>query len=305
MKSAALLRTLSLATAVLASCVLLTGCGQREPATPAVNLKSALLGAPDGPVVAVVNGETVTQPVFDLYARGRGFDPDVAEQRQQALDSLIENILLAQTLLASEAAQRPEVQAEAALVRMQQLSGRQLNSFRSSIEVPEQDVQDFYQREVERTGKVEYNAQHLLFTDPAEAARALAEATAEGADFSALISRYEGVAPQARDLGWANLSQLPAEFAEVLAQLEDGEVAPVLVQTSFGLHVLRRVGKRDFTPPPFAQVSEGVRQQLVNQALADRVHALRTTAQITAPGSSIGAAASSTAAEPPATAPAE
>lgn len=286
MKSVHLRRSLLAVTAVLASFLLLAGCGQRESAAPAVNLKSALLGAPDGPVVAVVNGETVTQPVFDLYARGRGFDPDVAEQRQQALDSLIENILLAQTLLASEAAQRPEVQAEAALVRMQQLSGRQLNSFRSSIEVPEQDVQDFYQREVERTGKVEYNAQHLLFTEPAEAARALAEATAEGADFSALITRYEGVAAQARELGWANLSQLPAEFAEVLAQLEDGEVAPVLVQTSFGLHVLRRVGKRDFTPPPFAQVRESVRQQLVNQALADRVHALRTTAQIAAPGSS-------------------
>lgn len=306
MRFAAMLNCSRQALIALLLLGLLAGCGEREPAAPALDLKAALIGAPEGPVVAVVNGETITQPLFDLYARSRGLDPGVAEQRQQALDSLIENVLLAQALLKSEAADSPDVQAEAALVRMQQLSGRQLNSLRTSIEIKEQDIQSYYQREVERTGGVEYNAQHILFTDAAQAAQVLTEAIAPGADFEALMAKYKDSAQQSRDLGWGHLAQLPSEFVQVLSQLSDGEVSPVLVQTSYGFHVLRRVAKRDFVPPAIETVRDGARQQLVSQGLADRVRALRTNAQIVAPGSTaVTAEASSAPADVPATAPAE
>jgi peptidyl-prolyl cis-trans isomerase C len=270
----------------LALLLVLSGCSKPAEEASSASLDKALVGAPEGPIVAVVNGENVSQPLLDTFAKGRGLDPADAEQRQQALDSLIENILLAQEGLKSGLAAQSDVQAELALVRMQQLSGRQLGVLRESVDVPEQELVDYYNREVERTGRVEYNVQHLLFEDQASAEAALLEARAEGADFAALMEKYSGSAKQARDLGWGHLAQLPPEFAQLLTELADGEVAPVVVSTRFGFHVIRRVAERPFEPPAFEQVREGVRQQMLGQALADRVRALRAAAQVTAPGAS-------------------
>jgi peptidyl-prolyl cis-trans isomerase C len=280
-------RTIRIALA-LAAAILLAACGQ-APQQGAADTGAALQGAPDGSIVAVVNGESVTQPVLEAFARMQGLDAADPAQRQQALDALVENMVLAQAALAGPLGQQVDVQAEAALARMQQLSGRQVQALSADIQIPEQELLDYYRRETERSGTVEYQAQHILFADAAAAAAALAEATAPGADFSALMSKYQDSALQARDLGWANLAQTPKEFAELLPQLADGEVAPVVVQTRFGHHLLRRVASRPFTPPPFEQVREGVRAQLANQALAERVRALRATAEVAAPGASPGA----------------
>lgn len=282
-----LIRTVRVAS-LLAAAALLVACDQ--PARPdAGDVSSVLAGAPEGPVVAVVNGETVTQPLFEAFASSLGLDPADPAQRQQALDSLVENIVLAQATLAGPLGQQAEVQSEAALARMQQLSGRQVQALSADIQIAEQELLDYYQRETQRSGTVEYQAQHILFADAAAAAAVLAEATAPGADFAALMAKYQDSALQARDLGWANLAQTPKEFAELLPQLADGEVAPVVVQTRFGHHVLRRVASRPFSPPPFEQVREGVRAQLANQALVERVRALRETAEVAAPGASPGA----------------
>ena len=80
----------------------------------------------------------------------------------------------------------------------------------------------------------------------------------------------------------------PAWLAMInaLGQLADGEVAPVVVQTRFGFHVLRRVASREFTPPAFEAVRAGIEQQLLQQAVGERIRALRETAQIAAPGAS-------------------
>ncbi|MCG6117407.1 MAG: peptidyl-prolyl cis-trans isomerase [Aquimonas sp.] len=267
--------------------LLLSGCGNAPEGQGDGAGSRALRDAPDGPVVAVVNGETVTQPLFEFYARSQGLDPEVPAQRQQALDSLIEQMLLAQAALSGTLAQRVDLQAELALTRLQQLSLRQAEAFRDDVDVAEQELRDYYQREVERTRGQEFHVQHLLFADPADAAAALSEAMAGGQPFESLIAEYEGRSLQARDLGFANPTQMPPEFVEAVTQLEDGQIAPVVVQTRFGHHVLRLVERRAFVPPPFEQIRDGARQQLVNQALADRVRALRSTAAVTAPGASM------------------
>src|SRR5690606_953395 len=101
------------------------------------------------------------------------------------------------------------------------------------------------------------------------------------ADFQDVMADFEGRgALQARELDWANLSQLPPELAEAAQQLEDGQVAPVPIQSSFGWHVLQRVESRPLQLPAFEQVKEGARRQLTEQALAERVKALREQAEI-------------------------
>lgn len=275
------LRSFALALCAVAA---LSACSERGP--EASSAAQVLQASPEGPVVAVVNGESVTQPVLETFARGLGLDLAQPEQRQQALDRLIETLLLAQTGLKGSQADSTELRSELALGRMQVLASHQLEALRAEVTIGEQELRDYYTREVERTGHVEYNAQHILFADEATAAAVVAEARAPGADFAALMQHYAASAVQARDLGWANLTQTPPEFAELLSQLADGEVAPVVVQTRFGFHALRRVESRAYTPPAFETVRPGIEQQLAQQAIAERVRALRSTAQIAAPGAS-------------------
>jgi peptidyl-prolyl cis-trans isomerase C len=267
-------------THVVALSILLSACGSSEAPTTA---------AAAGDTVATVNGEAITTPMLDVYARGRGLDPADPASRNRALDSLIENVLLAQDARAKGLADRPEVQAELELVRLQQLAGRALSEMRSAAPVGDAEVRAYYERESARTGGIELNLQHILFTDEAAANAANERALAPGVDFAALMAQYAAQgATQARDLGWGNLTQMPPELAEAAQRIPDGQVAPLPVQTSFGWHVFKRVASRPFSPPPFEQVEQGARKQLVDQQLAEKVRALRTDAKIVMANSGTG-----------------
>jgi peptidyl-prolyl cis-trans isomerase C len=262
--------------AVLA--VVLAGCGGTPSEPPAGSI--ALVASPDGPLVASVNGEVVTEPLLTVFARGRGLDPAVPEQRQQALDTLVETILLAQDGIARGLTERAEVQAELTLVRMQQLSGRALADYRSQLQVDDAQVERYYRQEAERAGDTQWRVQHILFDAPAAAEQALARAQQDGVVFTDVMAEYQHHALQARELDWSNATQLPSELVTALHQLEDGQLAPAVVQTSFGWHVMRRAESRPFSPPPLDQVREGARRHLMEQAVAEHVQALRARGEV-------------------------
>jgi peptidyl-prolyl cis-trans isomerase C len=258
--------------------VLLVGCGGGTP--DGTGFDRALVGAPDGALVASVNGEAITEPVLLVYARGRGLDPADPAQRKQALDALVDAVLLAQEGIESGLVARADVQAELALVRMQQLSGRALAEQRTRLEVTDVQVEEYYRQEAERAGDTQWRIEHILFAD-----RALAEAAAQraagGADFSQLMAEYAaGAALQARALDWSHAAQLPPELVTALRQLQDGEVAPVPIETTHGWHVIRRAESRPFHPPALEQVRDGARRQLMERALGEHLAALRARAVI-------------------------
>lgn len=259
---------------------LLAGCSTQTSTTGSTDNR-ALLGAPDGPPVAVVNGETISEPLLVAYARSAGLDPSVAEQRQRALDGLVDNVLLTQFAFSEAGASSAEIAAEATLARLAVVANRVVASESSRLQADESQIAALYERERQRAGDTEWRAQHILFADKPAAEAALARAQAPDADFDALVAEYAaGGAKQARDLPWANATQLPESLVEALRQLEDGAVAPLVLESSFGFHVLRRVESRPFSPPSLEDVREGARRQLIEQGLKDYVAGLRAKAQI-------------------------
>ena len=263
-------------TSVISAC---SGEKAASPAAPAP--PKAVLLTPPGQAVAVINGETISEPMLSVFAAGRGLDASNPAARQRALDALVENVLLAQDAHARGLGARPEVQAEVALVGVQQLAGRNLAELRRELAPTDEQVRAYYDQEAARTGGIELNLQHILFATEAEARDALQRVQAPGADFAALMGEYAaGSAKQARDLGWANLTQLPEELAAAAQATADGAIGAAPVQTKFGWHVYRRVASRPFSPPPFEQVREGARKQYTEQLVAERVAALREKAKI-------------------------
>jgi hypothetical protein len=176
---------------LLVIAMLIAGCsGQQSAPAAAASASRAIEGAPVGDIVASINGEGISSPMLEVYAKGRGLDPADPTQRQHALDSLIENVLLAQDAFARGVASRPEVQAELALVRLQQLAGRNLSDYRGSLKIGEEQVKAHYEAEVGRTGGVEVQLKHILLADQAIASAANERAFAAGADFDALMAEY-------------------------------------------------------------------------------------------------------------------
>ncbi len=150
-------------------------------------------------------------------------------------------------------------------------------------EVTPDDVQESYDTNLATvwTRPAMVQASHILFEIPeddeeaaaakrAEAERVLALARAEGADFAALAKQHsEGPSgPQGGDLGSFPREGVMVEpFAAAAFELEPGQVSD-LVETQFGLHIIR-VGKRtEEVVIPFDEASEAIRWRLRAERMA-------------------------------------
>ncbi len=98
-------------------------------------------------------------------------------------------------------------------------------------------------------------AQHILFQMPdsaqkagvVEKAEAVLDSVKSGADFNEMARRHsEGPsARQGGDLGYFGRGDMVAPFSEAAFALADsGDVAPDLVETQFGYHIIRLLGRR-------------------------------------------------------------
>jgi peptidyl-prolyl cis-trans isomerase C len=269
-------------TIALALLAALAGCGGKQEAAPAA--RNVLTDAPAGTPVVTVEGEVVTEPLLQAWAARRRLDVSDPAQRQRALDGLVDAVLLARDALNSNLAQNDQVRADLAQARIEQLANANIAAFRASTPVTDEQVKAFYDEEAVRAGGVELQLQHILFADEALARAALEVAKQPGADFQQIMEGYASTARQAKQLDWANLSQLPAELGQAVKALQDGELAAQPIQTQYGWHVVKRVASRPFTPPPLEQVRESAKRQLGEQVLRERIQALREKATVLMPG---------------------
>jgi len=103
-------------------------------------------------------------------------------------------------------------------------------------------------------GEEEVSARHILFqvTDPSttETVRSQANAVLKrvlaGEDFGTLAEEFgsDGTSQTGGDLGWFGRGMMVPEFENAVFALGVGEVAPELVETQFGFHIVRLDDKR-------------------------------------------------------------
>lgn len=264
-----------------ATLAFLAACTSREPSVAShAEAEKALRFAPENAVVITVNGEAISEAMLARFARGRGLDLENAAQRQQALDLVLETLLLAQDAIAEGFLSRPDLRTELDLARIQVLAARNLADARAGMNLSDEQLREFYTEVTARTGTQELHLRNVLFADEASAVAAAAQAVASP-DFATWMRGMEGRADvQVRDLGWANPTQLPPELAQAANALADGAASPTPVQTRFGWHVFQRVASRPFTPPAFEDVRDGIRKQAGDKHLEEKISVLRARAKI-------------------------
>jgi peptidyl-prolyl cis-trans isomerase C len=156
-----------------------------------------------------------------------------------------------------------------------------------SPQVLEQQALDQFKAEPERFSTPELtHASHILIAGSDAAAHAKAEdllkqlkAGAKFEDLARANSADPGSAGKGGDLGFFPAGRMVPQFDEALAKLKNpGDLSDV-VQTRFGLHIIRLDERKPAEYKTFDQVKEQLEQDLSNKAQAkarqDAVEALR------------------------------
>jgi peptidyl-prolyl cis-trans isomerase C len=160
----------------------------------------------------------------------------------------------------------------------------------AKVSVQDGDVSTFYQQNLERFKQGEsVHASHILIgvpqgATPEQKAAAKAKATAAlkqvrgGADFAEVAraqSEDPGSARNGGDLGFFPRGQMTPAFEEAAFKLKTGAVSNI-VETPFGFHIIKSLGRRPARTAPFAEVSgqikdfltQGQREQKLEQFIA-------------------------------------
>lgn len=117
---------------------------------------------------------------------------------------------------------------------------------------------------------VDVNAQHILFAgkDKALAQQVLVQAKG-GADFAALAKKYStdpGSKDKGGNLGWAQATNYVPEFRSAVETMKVGSYN--LVQSQYGWHVIKLLGRRGGQIKPLSEVKSQIEQTLQSQAQA-------------------------------------
>lgn len=177
-------------------------------------------------------------------ARVNGAIANIAGQNQQTPERFLQ-ALAGQGI--SPATFREGLEGDLMIERLQQRDvGRRVNVSEREIEGLLEDSSD----------DTQYRLQQILISVPENApseevqrrraeAEQVRQALADGADFETIAaSESDGQqALEGGDLGWRSRNEIPSMFAELVPQLEEGQISEIIRSPS-GFHILRLAGAR-------------------------------------------------------------
>lgn len=236
----------------------------------------------DTRVAETINGTAVPQALIEAFAKGRGADLNVPEQRAQILKVFADYVLLADLARKDGLAKNPAFAAEVEAARLSALANAVMKALQQQTPISDEALKAEYDSSVARSGKLDYDFGQLLFASEDDATKASADLTG-GKPFAAVYDAWKAKAKQAKVFTHVRLDQLPEELGKVLAELKVGENTNAPVKTSFGWHVVHLDGSNPYTPPSFDQVKEGLRRQLGMKTGQLRLDKLREQARIEYP----------------------
>jgi peptidyl-prolyl cis-trans isomerase C len=271
--------TLLLSVSVLAA----TGCDQlQSPRQPTATATAAEDAAPQGLVLARVNGSPITQPVFEVYAAQR------KSQQQHGGDTSKEailNELISLELMRQESTRKgldtqPDIMATLEQQKRTVLAGAAIRQFMEENPIADDAVREMYDTQIGKPS-TEYNARHILVKTREEAEEIIKQLDA-GADFAEL-AKEKSTGPSGASggkLGWFAPAQMVPQFSEATAKLAKGSYTEEPVETQFGWHVILLEDSRESTPPSFEEVKDRLKVLAANQQLQQHIQQIRESANI-------------------------
>ncbi|MEW6435389.1 MAG: peptidyl-prolyl cis-trans isomerase [Myxococcota bacterium] len=279
------MRHLALVTALL-----LTACN--ETGTAKVDFRRRPVpGATGGTWVARFGGDTITDRELNQrfaemnpYARARY---QTVEQRREYVDGLVRFELLSQEAVRQGLANDPEVVETAKRVMVQLLLKKEIEG--NASQVTDAQVAEYYQaHQSDYVKPAMTRLSHIFFTKEhrAQAEEVLAQVKALAPlDYAAFakLARERSEDPRSReldgDLRFLADEELAKQYGDALVKAaaalqKVGDVAPDLVETDKGFHIVKLQGRQIALNLSLEQARPSIQQVLLNETRQDRFRAL-------------------------------
>ncbi|WP_223789899.1 peptidylprolyl isomerase [Marinicella meishanensis] len=225
--------------------------------------------ADHSPVLAQVGDWGLTEQYLQTYLQSQGVTEPNAQQRQRALDELIQQMALAHQAKVNDIQPALTESLRMEMARHQVMAQAAIEQYLADRPITEEAIKEEYQRVTAELKGVEYHVRHLLYQDEVAALTAL-DQLAAGASYVDLEASYLAALPQAKnvgDIGWVNIMQVPEAFRAPLETLQPGQHYGQVINSQFGVHVLFLQDKRALAAPDYEQVKAGIQASLERQLI--------------------------------------
>lgn len=238
-------------------------------------------------VFATVNGEPLSDALLDVnvaanVTQGRADTPQLRE--------VIKNELIGREVLAQEAQklkldQTGQAQAQMAQLQQNFLANLLLNHLNTTNPVTNAAIQAEYDAFLKNVqGAKQYQLSLIVVPTEARAKEIIADiAKNKDKGLFAQLAAEESIDASRADQGkldWLLPEQLLPAVGNVVANLSEGRISAVPIQTRAGWNVIRVDGVRDFTPPPMADIENQLRQAATQKQLSAFIQTLQSEAKI-------------------------
>jgi peptidyl-prolyl cis-trans isomerase C len=258
-----------------------------QPPANAADTPEQAAANPNAIVVAVVNGEKLSQADFINFVNSR-LGP---QARQVNLNQQQMNVLFAEyinrELIFQDAVKKgldkaPEVTSAIENQRRTIVAGY---AVRQIINAPisDDELEKAYKRLMSKPTK-EYKTRHILVSSEAAAQQVIA-ALDKGTPFEQAAKENsidKPTADKGGDIGWVSADQMMPALRDAVIELKKGSYTKKPVKTDFGWHIVRVDDMRIIPAPSFddAKVKEELRRQLHNESVNNYIAQLRKAAQV-------------------------
>lgn len=238
-------------------------------------------------VFATVNGEPLSDALLDVnvaanVTQGRADTPE--------LRAVIKNELIGREVLAQEAQklkldQTGQAQAQMAQLQQNFLANLLLNHLNTTNPVTNAAIQAEYDAFLKNVqGAKQYQLSLIVVPTEARAKEIIADiAKNKDKGLFAHLAAEESIDASRADQGkldWLLPEQMLPAVGNVVANLSEGRISAVPIQTRAGWNVIRVDGVRDFTPPPMADIENQLRQAATQKQLSAFIQTLQSEAKI-------------------------
>lgn len=219
--------------------------------------------------LATVNGVKLGTELLDVLvsnALAQGAT-DSADLRNRLRNELIAREVLAQEARKQGLDKEPAIKAQMALQQNALLSEVLVAKQSEKIKPSDEKLRAEYKRQADLlVDAEEYQVSHIVTHTEADA-KAVIKAAKEGVAFDKLAAE-KSINPSAKgggNLGWLLMSQINPSLSNVVANMAEGGITALPIQTQEGWQVLRLDAKRKYKIPTFDES----RQQVINAVLAN------------------------------------
>lgn len=229
-----------------------------------------ILVADEDPIVARMGGEVIRQSTLQLLIDEIKAQDNkklrTVEERQQFLENIIEQKMMADEARRLGLDQNPEVK-----LRIQHwldiiLAKAYYTELRKGLVLSPDEVKAYYDAHPQAFEAPEQiHVKHIIVGTRAAAEKAMAELDT-GRTFEAVAQEINMDASKERggDIGWYPRGRLVPELETAAFALQKGEVSDI-VQTRFGFHIIKLEDRRASQVKPFADVQEEVRLRAIQE----------------------------------------